>query len=214
LPNAYLPELIKESGEDAVRANLETHFISPTAFDILVRNPFTPGDFERFISERHRTMVDAIEQLLVKERLDLSPTLRELDSAVERVELAIRGLVEQKVTEGGAAIPSHIEQFVNERIGRDVRKGLVDENRMKALSFQLEYFDLRELQDVITAKALWPIFAGIFPTKEVVVSKFGQLAEVRNGLRHSRSVSDVVRKEGEAAILWFEDRLQPDRNAK
>ena len=34
--------------------------------------------------------------------------------------------------------------------------------------------------------------------------KFGQLAELRNGLRHSRTVSEVARKEGEAAVIWFE----------
>jgi hypothetical protein len=30
-----------------------------------------------------------------------------------------------------------------------------------------------------------------------------QLAELRNTLRHSRALSDVVVKDGEAAILWF-----------
>jgi hypothetical protein len=34
-------------------------------------------------------------------------------------------------------------------------------------------------------------------------AKFGQLAELRNSLRHSRTVDEVVRKEGEAAVLWF-----------
>ena len=35
------------------------------------------------------------------------------------------------------------------------------------------------------------------------MAKFDQLAELRNGIRHSRAVGEVVRKEGEAAILWF-----------
>ena len=38
-------------------------------------------------------------------------------------------------------------------------------------------------------------------------TKFGQFAELRNGIRHSRSVDEVTRKEGEAAILWFEKVL-------
>ena len=37
LPNEYLPELIKQNGDEQVRAILESHFISPTAFDILLR---------------------------------------------------------------------------------------------------------------------------------------------------------------------------------
>ena len=37
LPNEYLPELVEANGEATVRATLESHFISPAAFDILVR---------------------------------------------------------------------------------------------------------------------------------------------------------------------------------
>ncbi len=63
LPNTYLPELITQSGESTVRGILESHFISPVAFDILLRDPFGPDDFEAFIAERQRTFQDAIETL-------------------------------------------------------------------------------------------------------------------------------------------------------
>ena len=33
--------------------------------------------------------------------------------------------------------------------------------------------------------------------------KFDQLADLRNSLRHSRTVTDIARKEGEAAIIWY-----------
>jgi len=42
---------------------------------------------------RQRTLQDAIEDLLVKERLDLPPQLRELDAQVEAVELNLRRLL-------------------------------------------------------------------------------------------------------------------------
>ena len=45
LPNEYLPELIAANGEATVRATLESHFISPAAFDILLRKPFGPERF-------------------------------------------------------------------------------------------------------------------------------------------------------------------------
>jgi hypothetical protein len=53
------------------------------------------------------------------------------------------------------------------------------------------------------SKSLRPLFEPRFSTKESLVAKFDQLAELRNGIRHSRAVSEIVRKEGEAAILWF-----------
>ena len=31
----------------------------------------------------------------------------------------------------------------------------------------------------------------------------GCIAELRNSIRHSRTVDEITRKEGEAAILWF-----------
>jgi hypothetical protein len=102
LPNEYLPELIAANGEASVRAILESHFISPAAFDILRRDSFGPEEFEAFLAERQRTLQDAIEDLLIKERLDLTPQLRELDTQVEVVELALRRSIDEAL--GGDAV--------------------------------------------------------------------------------------------------------------
>ena len=63
LPNEYLPELIATNGKDEVIRILESHFISTRAFDILIKNPFTPSDFEKFIEERGNTLRSRIEDL-------------------------------------------------------------------------------------------------------------------------------------------------------
>ena len=63
LPNEYLPELIATNGKDEMIRILESHFISARAFDILMKNPFTPGDFEMFIEERGNTLRSRIEDL-------------------------------------------------------------------------------------------------------------------------------------------------------
>ena len=204
LPNDYLPELMKESGETTVRGVLESHFISPSAFDILLRKPFTPADFESFIADRQRTIQDAIENLLIKERLDLPPQLRELDAATEQLELHLRGAIGKTLADDASRVPSHVLQKVDERIARAVKKNAaLDADRYKMLAGKLEYFDLRELQDTIIGKEPWVQFEPRFGTKEALNVKFDQLAELRNCIRHSRAVSEVVRKEGEAAILWF-----------
>ncbi|MRX49453.1 DUF262 domain-containing protein [Paracoccus sp. S-4012] len=211
LPNEYLPELIKASGENSVRSIFETHFISPIAFDILLRDPFGPDDFEAFISERQRTLQDAIENLLIKERLDLSPQLRRLDLATERVEIALRRCVDAVLNGDYRAAPPHVIQKVDERIARAAKKNAtLDLDNYRSLSAKLEYFDLRELQEAMTSKASWRMFERQFSSKEGLVTKFDQLAELRNGIRHSRAVSEVVRKEGEAAIIWFSQILGLD----
>ena len=63
LPNAYLPELIAANDKDKVLRILESHFISVRAFDILMKNPFTPSDFEEFIKERNNTLRNRIDDL-------------------------------------------------------------------------------------------------------------------------------------------------------
>ncbi len=101
-------------------------------------------------------------------------------------------------------IPGHILQKVNDRIQRAVRKNAaLDSDNFQTLNGKLEYFDLREIEETITSKSLWPYYEQYFNNKDIFLRKFDQLAELRNGIRHSRNVDDVTRKEGEAAILWF-----------
>jgi hypothetical protein len=208
LPNAYLPELMKQNGEKAVRDLLESHFISRAALEILMRDPFTPDDFEAFITERQRTIEDAIENLLIKERIDLPPNLRELDEKVEKVELGLRSAIVSTLSGDASLLPPHVLQKADERLRKAANKNAAfDDARYERLDGKLEFFDLRELQDAITSKVTWRHFEPCFSNKETLISKFGQLAELRNGIRHSRTVDEVTRMEGEAAILWFETVL-------
>ena len=43
--------------------------------------------------------------------------------------------------------------------------------------------------------------------KEALCKRFDQLAELRNGIHHSRTVAEVTRKDGDAALLWFQQVL-------
>lgn len=208
LPNRYLPALIKANSEATVRGILETHFISPAALTILLRDPFGPDDFEEFIAERQRTIQDAIENLLIKERLDLPPQLRDLDAAIEQSELGVRKVVDVTLNGDESLIPSQVLQKVDERVIRATKKNAaLDAEHYQTFGGKLEFFDIRELQDTITSKALWGRFEPRFTNKETLIGKFNQLAELRNGIRHSRTVDEITRKEGEAAILWFKQVL-------
>lgn len=209
LPNEYLPQMIKDNGEKVVSAIMESHFISPKAQDILMRNPFTPDDYEQFMNERQKTLREAIENLLIKERLDLNPVLREMDEQIEAVELSIRELIRENLENNDVEIPQHVQQRLNERIQRASQKNAaMDLSYYETLKGMLEYCDMRELQDIITGKTMWMLFEGVFSNKEALLNKFNQLAEVRNGIRHSRSIDQITQKEGEAAILWFKEVLK------
>jgi len=87
------------------------------------------------------------------------------------------------------------------------KNAAISQDEFKSLSRRLEYCDLRDLQDTILSKGLWSLFERRFANKEALAGKFDQLAELRNGIRHTRSVDEITKKEGEAAILWFDQVL-------
>lgn len=124
-----------------------------------------------------------------------NPFRSRLDAKVEGVELSLRRLVAERLDGDHSFLPPHVNSAP----------------RLTTLDGQLEYFDLRELQDVITSKSLWPRFEPTFRTKETLAGRFSQLAELRNAIRHSRTLTDVAIKDGEAAILWFDGMLGPRR---
>lgn len=208
LPNEYLSELITENGETTARAILESHFVSPAAFDVLRRDPFTKDDFNAFLAERQRTLQDAIEDLLVKERLDLPPRLRELDAQIETLELALRQAITEALRDDPSRLPTQLQPTIDERIQTAARRNpALNSERYRTLAGRLEYCDLRELEATITNKLLWPLFQSRFASKETLTTRFGQLTALRNGIRHSRSVDEITRKDGEAALLWFRQAL-------
>jgi hypothetical protein len=105
-------------------------------------------------------------------------------------------------------LPPHLLQKADERILGAARKNpAMDIEQYGTLASKLEYCDLRELQGIIVSKTLWPLFEPRFSNKDALNVKFNQLAELRNGIRHSRTVDEITRKEGEAAILWFKPVL-------
>ena len=204
LPSQYLPKWMKSNGEEVVRDILESHFISRVAQEILLRERFGKDDYVEFISEREVTLKDAIANLLIKERLDLEPSLRKLDEQVEKVELNIRRIISQTIRDSQEMLPEHVLQKIEERLSGAARKdAAMDLNYYQTLEGKLEYCDLRELQSTILNKRLWPKFANYFANKGMVIQRFDQLANLRNGIRHSRTVTEVIRKDGEASIAWF-----------
>ncbi|MBA4852393.1 DUF262 domain-containing protein [Emticicia sp. BO119] len=62
MPNIYLQEMLdrNSSREEEVYSTLASHLISRTAADILLREPFTKADFEEFLNERQKTIIEAI----------------------------------------------------------------------------------------------------------------------------------------------------------
>lgn len=208
LPNEYMPELIAGSSESEVLRILESHFISRNAFDILMRQPFKPDDFEEFVEERRKAFLQGIESLLIKERLNLPPRLRELDVRIEGVELGLRQTIDEALCGDVSKLPGHVVQKIGERLQTANRRNpSLDASHYQTLAGKLEFADLRELQDTFVNKELWESFEAIFQSKGTLGTRFQQFADLRNSIRHSRTVDEITQLEGEVALLWFEKVL-------
>jgi len=156
------------------------------------------------ISADQETMHEFVQPVNKKD----TPRLRDLDKRIGQIELNLRKSIQEVLGEDTSKIPSHILIKVEKRIRSALRKNpSLDKDYYQTPAGKLEFVDLRELQDMIVTKTLWPDFEPIFINKVTLNGKFNQLAELRNGIRHSRTVDEITKKEGEAAILWFEKIL-------
>jgi len=209
LPNEYLREMMESNDEAKIHEILESHFISETALDILLRAPFTPADYEEYLTERQNTILDAIENLLVKDRLHLPKPLRELDAQIEDIELGLRRLIEEEFGNDILRIVPNSKENIETRMSQAARKNpAFDLESNQTISGYLEFADLRELQAMMTTKVEWRNFEQHLGSRGSVEMRFGQIAELRNSIRHSRQVNEITRKDGEVAILWFQEILK------
>ena len=204
-PSAYLEEMRTELGPilDEV---LRSHRL-PTG----PTSPLVTDDFEGFLEWREQALDEALTAVTGKGAPAGAGRSRErssLDVQVEGVELELRRIIADTLAGEVDALPPRVSQRINERIASARRRNPGRGNgHLDSLAGKLEYCDLRELQVVLTSKTAWPRFEARFGSKEMLDVRFAQLGELRNGLRHSRTVDDVTRKDGEAALIWFRQVL-------
>ncbi len=199
-PSVYLKEIRAALGRD-LDAVLESHRLPPANDSPLMRD-----DFDAFLGWRVEHLAETLAQRAgnaLPRTPVIAPHLAKLNARIENVELALRELILSRFENDPARLPPHVSQKARERLDSAARKEPGAAREAIDLDAHLEYLDLRDLQEILTAKPTWPEFASNFGTKETLASRFSQLADLRNAIRHSRSVSDVAIKDGEAALLWF-----------
>jgi hypothetical protein len=204
-PSVYM-QIVRDALGNELDAVLASHRLPTGPTSSLATN-----DFDAFLSWRLQQLTDALKQRvgqLATPARTLDPQLAALSTRIETVELDLRDLISAQLNNNPAALPPHLLQKARERADANTRRepggqaeGGID------LGAVLEFLDLRELQDVICAKACWAQFAEVFVVKETLNTRFTQLAELRNAIRHSRKVSDIAVMDGEASLMWFEQAL-------
>ncbi|MBV7440051.1 DUF262 domain-containing protein [Weeksellaceae bacterium TAE3-ERU29] len=212
MPSDYIQEMFNNNDKNEVYKVFESHLISRHAIDILLRKPFTKTDFDEFLEERKRTILEAIQTQLINDKISIPIHLKHLNEEIEEIELAIRekivSIIGKDMENYKLYIPQHIQDKVNRRIESDIKKKatakIEDYNNFNK---RIEFFDLTEYLDVITSKNNWDKFSNLFKDKNNLNHRFDQLRTLRNGIRHSRSISEIEQMDGEVAIKWFKSIL-------
>jgi hypothetical protein len=213
MPNDYIAEMLENNNEDKVYDVLESHLISRKAVSILLRKPFEAEDFNEFIDERKKTILQAIKTQLLENHIELPEHLKLIDTKIEKVEMAFRDLLVRAFGESkeeySTRIPPHIIDKVNRRVASEAKKhpGKQEED-FSSFSTWITFFDLSEYVDTVISKQNWEAFQHRFNSKEELQLRMRHLGNLRNSIRHSRAVSDIAKMDGEAAILWLKTALR------
>jgi hypothetical protein len=209
-PSEYLPKIDQEQ--------LRKQFI-PTESAL-----YDLENFELFLEKRRKLIADGINSFLnsffeYSNPNKIASDIQHLDDAIERIETALRDKIDFVLNEAceidpvKELIPSHIQKKLEDKINAHLaRNPGEDASDYKHLRAQLNFFDINEYKETITNKTNWDLFDEYFGKPGVLEQKFYQLGELRNCIRHSRTINEVTLKEGEAAIVWFESILLVSKN--
>lgn len=214
LPNIYLKRFFANNNEEKVYALLESHLISRKAVGILLRDPFTVDDYKEFIAERKSTILKTIENKIIQNKIELPEDLIEINSKIEKVELSLRQIIINNLELSSVdllkeKIPQHVMQKLRDRIEKEKRRNPAEvDQKVISVEYWMQFSDLQELQQIITAKQTWSVFEEYFGTKEGLTNEFNMLAGIRNTIRHTRELDEVTQLKGKASILWFQKQLK------
>lgn len=216
LPNEYMKEMLEHNKPEKIHAVFDSHLISKYAVEILLRDPFSVEDYNEFLNERRRTILNEIENRILKEKIDLPQRLKKIDEQIERIELQLRSQILNRLNlvtyeDIKNQLPGHLLEPLSQKFERERKKNPSDfEKKKNNASTWIQFTDLQHLNQIISSKQHWNIFESMFGSKEQINSFFNDLGSLRNSIRHSRDVDEITSLKGQASILWFQKQLKID----
>ncbi|OGG49373.1 hypothetical protein A2704_04325 [Candidatus Kaiserbacteria bacterium RIFCSPHIGHO2_01_FULL_54_36b] len=203
-PSDYLREFEKDNPD--IGSILKSHLIDdPKDFGIMA-NSF--GGFLDKRSERIENEFRVLVGLKTKteQQLDTEPS-----GPVDVLEIKMRELLREKLTAayGGEywlkAVPADVRMTAEKKIEDQVRRHSYEAEKYESADAKLSFLDMMDYAKIVFAN--WSLFAGIFKSKGELQKYFLDLKNYRNALKHNRDMNAVEKRNGEAAVLWFESML-------
>ena len=215
-PMEYIKEKYKVFDEQTIKDRLNSHLIPSsrlTEIGTLKNDEITnlKRQYGIFIRERAALVKEAAQQLckgkqitsesILSKDIDVNIVLREVNEEISKIEIATRRLIADGTK---CFINQKLTESAEQKYFNWLRKnpGEEKESPMSIRSI-LNNLTLSDYKDILIDKQNWGLFEHIFKTKGNVLNRYTQLGTMRNKIRHDNSLTIVERKDGEAAMEWF-----------
>lgn len=195
-PSDYFKKFFNENSdfEEALEAQMIPYG------DFIISN-----DYEEFLKVRADKIIEYFENITGSKIIQTLSYNK--NKAIDKTELKIRDYIDTILVEKFGtnywkkAIPGDTQESVKKKLDDNLRKNpdmeigdLVDKRR-------IDFCDIMDYFKIISNN--WDIFSSKFQKRGELEKKFVNFKEFRNAVKHNREIDFVVKKEGEAAIEWF-----------
>jgi hypothetical protein len=207
-PATYVKEFQSENPDFAEAA--QTHLVP-----FGIGSGIPENDYLRFLSVRGEAILKEIRRLCGE---ITTPKENERQLAIKELENRLRDLINSALhTKNGESywkqsIPPDVRENAEERIGEALaRYPDLKMDEFRSHRRKLDYCNVMDYFTIMGNGANWPVFQPVFRKKDDLQRYMSGMNEYRNAVMHSRDMTELVEKNGEAALIWFETVLSADQ---
>lgn len=206
-PSKYFSKYIKSNPH--FDQTLKTHLILSGK-----NSAIWTDNYNEFLAQRSKVLLREVEKrigkiLPIEEELQNEPEVV-LNRVEEKLRVVIDSLLIEKFGQEywKMVIPGDVQEGVKERIEKS--KLRYPDHIIQSDLEKLSYCDVSDYRKIITK--YWGLFEDIFQSIGDFERNYIYFQDYRNGIRHARDLSSIERKQGEAAVEWFDSKLLLNNN--
>jgi hypothetical protein len=200
-PSKYFPELKKDNSNFASAA--QTHLLP-----ISVDAGLWDDNYLAFLKARSQMILEEIERLTGR---TTTPPADQRQKTIERMESRLRDVIHSTLVDkcGQSYWKVAVPNDVREEAERRILLALKKQPELTAAHFsdpreKINFCNVPDYVKLIMMNTNWSAFEPIFRRKTDVERHFEAFSEFRNAVMHGRTLTELTRRAGELAMIWFE----------
>lgn len=168
------------------------------------------NDYKEFLRIRSSAIFEEFERLLGSKILQVAG--KNANQALDNTEDLIRHLIDKTLLEKVGndywkkIIPSDIKLKVQEKADEYLKKNPTKTSIDLSTMDNLSFCDIMDYSNIILKN--WEYFEETFRSKFEIEKRFIAFKDFRNAVKHNREIDAVLQRDGETALIWFEQVLR------